>query len=102
MNFDAPSGIDFARLDKDTLMLANSSCENTFEEAFIAGTAPTTYCTLHGLHISEAFDRAIGEPAREVGTAGTEVGKDVGKGVGRVFQGIGKAFGGLFGGGDKK
>jgi penicillin-binding protein 1B len=98
MNFDAPSGIDFARLDADTLMLANPSCEHTFEEAFISGTAPTTYCTLHGLHISETLDRTIAEPAKDAA-------KDAGKGVGKVFQGLGKAIGGLFGGGggdDKK
>ncbi|HLH32014.1 MAG TPA: transglycosylase domain-containing protein [Terriglobia bacterium] len=95
MNFDAPGGIQFERIDSDTLMLANSACENTFEEAFIEGTAPTTYCTLHGFHISDTLDKAIAEPAKDIG-------KDVGKGVGRVFQGIGKAFGGLFGGGDDK
>jgi hypothetical protein len=72
-------------------MLANSSCENTFEEAFIAGTAPTTYCTIHGFHFSESLDRAIGEPV-----------KDVGKGVGKVFHGIGKAIGGLFGGNNEE
>jgi penicillin-binding protein 1B len=91
MSFDAPPGIDFARIDSDSLMLANSSCENTFEEAFIAGTAPTTYCTIHGFHFSESLDRAIGEPVR-----------DVGKGVGKVFHGIGKAIGGLFGGNNEE
>jgi penicillin-binding protein 1B len=95
MNFDAPPGIDFARVDADTLMLANSACQNTFEEAFLAGTAPTAYCTLHGLHISDVLDRSIAEPAREVS-------RDVGKGAGKLFQGIGKAIGGLFGGGDDK
>ncbi len=93
VNFDAPAGIEFAKVDSETLMLANPSCENTFQEAFISGTAPTVYCTLHGLHISDVLDKTISEPV-----------KDVGKGVGRVFQGIGKAFGGIFGGGgdDKK
>jgi penicillin-binding protein 1B len=87
-NFNSPGGIDFAKIDSDSLMLANSSCMNTFDEAFISGTAPTVYCTLHGLHISDVLDRTIGEPA-----------KDVGKGVGKVFSGIGKAIGGIFGGG---
>jgi hypothetical protein len=86
MSFDAPPGIDFARIDSDTLMLANSACEHTFEEAFIAGTAPTVSCTLHGFHISETLDKVIAEPA-----------KDLGKGVGSIFQGIGKSIGGLFG-----
>lgn len=95
MNFDAPSGIDFARIDSDSLMLANSACEKTFEEAFITGTAPTTFCTLHGSHISDTLDKTIAEPVKDVG-------KDVSKGVGKVFQGLGKAIGGLFGGGDDK
>jgi penicillin-binding protein 1B len=86
MFFEAPSGIEFARVDSESLQLANPSCENTFEEVFIAGTAPTSYCPLHGFRISDAL-----EPAKEVG-----------KGVGKVFQGIGKAIGGLFGGGDDK
>jgi penicillin-binding protein 1B len=86
-NFDPPPGVDFARIDRDSMMLANSSCENTFEEAFIAGTAPTVSCTLHGLHISETLDKAIAEPAKEIG-----------KGVGSVFQGIGRTLGGLLGG----
>jgi penicillin-binding protein 1B len=87
MSFDAPPGIDFVRIDRDSMMLANSSCVNTFEEAFIAGTAPTVSCTLHGLHFSDALDKVVAEPV-----------KDAGKGVGKVFQGIGKALGGLFGG----
>ena len=95
MNFDAPPGIDFARIDSDTLMLANSACQNTFEEAFLAGTAPTTYCTLHGLHISDVLEKSFAEPAKEVT-------KDVGKGAGKLFQGIGKAIGGLFGSSEDK
>ena len=55
---------------------------DTFEEAFIAGTAPTSYCPLHGFSISDA----------------------VGEGVGKVLGGIGKIIGGIFGagGGDKQ
>src|SRR6185369_1315431 len=88
--FEPPSGIQFVRIDADSMERANDSCENTFEEAFIAGTAPTTMCTLHGFKISDAVDKVISEPA-----------KDVGKGVGKVISGVGKIFGGIFGGGDK-
>jgi penicillin-binding protein 1B len=88
MNFGAPSGIEFARIDSDSLMLANSACEKTFQEAFIAGTTPTVSCTLHGLRISDAVQQGV-----------TEAGKDVGKGVGKVIQGVGKILGGIFGGG---
>jgi penicillin-binding protein 1B len=89
--FEAPPGIDFASIDADSLQLANGSCMNTFEEAFIAGTAPTTYCTLHGLKISDVIEKGVTEPAKEAG-----------KGVGKVIQGVGRIFGGLFGGGDDK
>ena len=81
--FQPPSGVEFAKIDADTLLLANDSCVNTFDEAFIAGTAPKAYCT-NGLKISEAVESTVVEPAKEVG-----------KGVGKV---LGKVFGGLFGG----
>jgi len=91
--FDAPPGVDFVKIDADTLERANGSCVNTSDEVFIEGTAPTVSCTLHGLTISDVIDRGVAEPAKEVG-----------KGVGSVIKGVGKIFGGIFGGGadDKK
>jgi membrane carboxypeptidase/penicillin-binding protein len=83
MYFEAPSGIEFMKVDTQSLLLATPSCEHTLEEAFIVGTAPTALCPLHTPRISETIDRTVAEPAKEVG-----------KGVGRVF---GKIFGGLFG-----
>ncbi len=85
MNFAAPPGIDFVRLDADSLVLANPSCQNTFQEAFIAGTAPVSHCPLHGSIISETLEHGVSE---------------AGKGIGKVVHGIGKLFGGLFRGGD--
>jgi penicillin-binding protein 1B len=89
MYFTAPPGIEVARIDAESLLLANPSCVDTFEEAFIAGTAPTSYCPLHGFHISEAIQEGVVE---------------TGKGIGKAIQGVGKFLGGLFGGGgdDKK
>jgi penicillin-binding protein 1B len=87
MYFAAPSGIDFVRIDADSLVLANPSCQNTFEEAFIAGTAPVSHCPLHGFNISETLERGVTE---------------TGKGIGKVVRGIGKLFGGIFRGGDDK
>ena len=86
-HFDVPPGIEFARIDAESLDLANSACDNTFDEVFIAGTAPTEYCSLHGLRISDAIEKATIEPAKELG-----------KGATKVFQGIGKILGGIFGG----
>ena len=71
MHFVPPSGIEFARIDSESLLLANPACETTFTEAFIAGTAPLTHCPLHGFSLSEA----------------------IGDGV----RGIGRFFGGIFG-----
>jgi penicillin-binding protein 1B len=81
--FDAPPGIEFVRIDSGTLQRATDSCPDTFEEAFIAGTAPTTYCTLHGLKISDAIEKTVAEPAKEVS-----------RGLGKIFRGV---FGGIFG-----
>jgi penicillin-binding protein 1B len=94
-SFAAPPGIDFVKVDADTMMLATPSCTNTIEDAFISGTAPAEYCAVHSTRISDVLERNIADPAKEVS-------KDVGKGVGKVFQGIGKAFGGLFGGSEDK
>jgi penicillin-binding protein 1B len=85
--FDVPSGIEFAKIDPESMERANGSCPNTFEEAFIAGTAPTTSCSLHGFTISDAIEKGVAEPVKEAG-----------KGIGKVF---GRVFGGIFGGGDK-
>jgi penicillin-binding protein 1B len=87
MYFTRPPGVEIARIDPESMLLANPSCPTTFEEAFIAGTAPTSYCPLHGFRISEAVQEGVAEAA---------------KGVGKVFQGVGRFVGGLFGGGDDK
>src|ERR1051326_7177203 len=44
MSFRPPPGIDLVTIDAETLTLATPLCHNTFEEAFIAGTGPTTPC----------------------------------------------------------
>ncbi len=88
MYFEAPSGIEFARIDSESLQLANPNCPETFDEVFIAGTAPTSYCPLHE---SFTISNTIGDAVVEAG-----------KGAGSVVRGIGRFFGGLFGGGDKK
>jgi hypothetical protein len=48
MAFVPPQGIEIVRIDAESMMLAGPSCTNTFEEAFIFGTAPARYCPLHG------------------------------------------------------
>ena len=45
--FDVPSGITFAEIDRDTGKLALPGCPRTFGESFATGTEPTEYCELH-------------------------------------------------------
>jgi penicillin-binding protein 1B len=90
MYFTRPPGVEIARIDPESLLLANPSCPETFEEAFISGTAPTSYCPLHGFRISEAVQEGVTQ---------------AGKGIGKAIHSVGRFFGGLFGGGggdDKK
>jgi penicillin-binding protein 1B len=89
MAFQAPSGIDFVRLDSESLSLAGPSCPETFQEAFISGTAPTNYCPLHGFHLSEGISNSV----ESVGNAV----KEAPHAVGAALKDVGRFFGGLFG-----
>jgi penicillin-binding protein 1B len=58
MSFRPPPGIETVRIDAESLMLATPYCTNTFEEAFIAGTAPTAYCPIHSQEIAGDVDES--------------------------------------------
>lgn len=45
--FEAPDGIAFTEIDRDTGKLALPTCPRTYTEAFLAGTEPRDYCELH-------------------------------------------------------
>jgi len=45
--FEAPDGIAFAEIDRDTGKLALPTCPRTYTESFLAGTEPREYCELH-------------------------------------------------------
>jgi membrane carboxypeptidase/penicillin-binding protein len=45
--FEAPDGVSFAEIDRDTGKLALPGCPRTYNESFIAGTEPLDYCELH-------------------------------------------------------
>jgi penicillin-binding protein 1B len=45
--FEAPEGISFLEIDRDTGKLAQPACPRIFREAFLAGTEPTEACDLH-------------------------------------------------------
>src|SRR3954452_12865708 len=45
--FEAPDGMTFVDIDRDTGYLATPACPRTFNEAFAPGTQPTQVCPLH-------------------------------------------------------
>ncbi len=45
--FEAPEGVAFAEIDRDTGKLALPTCPRTYTESFLAGTEPRDYCELH-------------------------------------------------------
>jgi penicillin-binding protein 1B len=47
VSFEAPEGVSFAEIDRDTGKLALPGCPRTYNESFISGTEPLDYCELH-------------------------------------------------------
>jgi penicillin-binding protein 1B len=45
--FDAPEGVVFVNIDRDTGKIATAACPRVFHEAFLPGTEPTEVCQLH-------------------------------------------------------
>ena len=60
MEFTAPEGIEFVKIDSMSHLPATSSCPETFTEAFITGTVPTMMCPLHGNPLTRTV-RGLGE-----------------------------------------
>ena len=57
---DPPSGITTVTLCKDSGLLANTGCTNTYTEYFLKNTAPTSYCTTHsGSKINSSSEQNI-------------------------------------------
>ena len=48
--FSMPDGVQSVLIDPESLQLATPSCPTTREEVYIAGSAPTQFCDLHGGH----------------------------------------------------
>ncbi len=49
-DFTMPDGVQSVLIDPDTLQLATPNCPTTREEVYVAGSAPTEYCEVHGGH----------------------------------------------------
>jgi membrane carboxypeptidase/penicillin-binding protein len=47
VSFEAPEGLVWLDIDRDTGELAGPLCPRTFSEAFLSGTEPTRTCELH-------------------------------------------------------
>lgn len=47
-DFSMPEGVQSVLIDPDSLELATPNCPTTREEVYIAGSAPTQFCELHG------------------------------------------------------
>ena len=53
-DFEPPPGVIQEAVDPQTGQLATSSCPNTEQEYFIAGSEPTQACELHGGHLAQS------------------------------------------------
>jgi penicillin-binding protein 1B len=49
-DFTTPDGVQTVSIDPESLELATPNCPATREEVYVAGSAPTQYCELHGGH----------------------------------------------------
>jgi membrane carboxypeptidase/penicillin-binding protein len=45
--FEAPEGVSFVEIDRDTGKRATPTCPRVTTEAFLAGTEPPEICELH-------------------------------------------------------
>jgi penicillin-binding protein 1B len=49
-DFTMPDGVQSVLIDPETLELATPNCPTTRQEVYIAGSAPTQFCEIHGGH----------------------------------------------------
>jgi penicillin-binding protein 1B len=49
-DFAMPEGVQSVVIDPETLQLATPNCPTTREEVYVAGSAPTVFCEIHGGH----------------------------------------------------
>jgi penicillin-binding protein 1B len=70
-----PNGVSIVKLDRTTNLLADASCTNDYNIAFLDGTAPTQTCDQAEGDQRNVFQRifGIGQKANAVGPAGAPV-----------------------------
>jgi penicillin-binding protein 1B len=49
-DFTMPEGVQSVLIDPESLQLATPNCPTTREEVYVAGSAPTQFCEIHGGH----------------------------------------------------
>jgi penicillin-binding protein 1B len=49
-DFTMPEGVQSVVIDPESLQLATANCPATREEVYVAGSAPTQFCEIHGGH----------------------------------------------------
>jgi len=49
-DFTMPDGVQSVVIDPESLQLATPNCPTTRDEVYVAGSAPTEFCELHGGH----------------------------------------------------
>jgi penicillin-binding protein 1B len=65
MYFTPPPGIEFVTIDSESMLRATSDCPETYEEAFIVGTAPVDYCPLHSVEVATDVNKLFADsPSR--------------------------------------
>jgi penicillin-binding protein 1B len=58
-SFSPPDGIEVVALDKVTNLLSNDTCPESYNAAFLAGTAPTDTCD-HGADHRNLIQKIFG------------------------------------------
>jgi len=49
-DFTMPEGVQSVVIDPESLQLATANCPTTRAEVYVAGSAPTQFCEIHGGH----------------------------------------------------
>jgi penicillin-binding protein 1B len=68
MEFTPPPGIEFVSIDPESMLRATPDCTETFQEAFLRGTAPTAYCPIHSAPIANIEDPL--DPGKSIDPSG--------------------------------
>jgi penicillin-binding protein 1B len=77
MDFTPVPGIEFVSIDPESMLRATSDCPETYQEAFIAGTAPVDFCPLHSVHVAtDVTDPSADGTAAAVKSAAPETPSD--------------------------